>query len=118
MLHRQEIVGMATIRLIQTQKRHGQTLGLLLRYVYNALSKLFISHSSQYTLIITNQTMSPDGTPRWMLVVNGTYPGPTITASELFPVWPPFSSAMSAYLFIDWGDTLEITVVNQIITDG
>ncbi|KAF7909066.1 hypothetical protein BELL_0043g00250 [Botrytis elliptica] len=51
-----------------------------------------------YTLTITNQTMSPDGTPRWMLVVNGTYPGPTITAN--------------------WGDTLEITVVNQIITDG
>ncbi|KAM0146558.1 hypothetical protein ACHAQE_010628 [Botrytis cinerea] len=71
-----------------------------------------------YTLVITNQTMSPDGTPRWMLVVNGTYPGPTITASESAPMWPPSSSAMSAYLFIDWGDTLEITVVNQIITDG
>ncbi|TGO62391.1 hypothetical protein BCON_0020g00640 [Botryotinia convoluta] len=71
-----------------------------------------------YTLTITNQTMSPDGTPRWMLVVNGTYPGPTITASEFFPMWSPFPSATLAHLFIDWGDTLEITVVNQIITDG
>ncbi|TEY57555.1 hypothetical protein BOTCAL_0214g00020 [Botryotinia calthae] len=71
-----------------------------------------------YTLTITNQTMSPDGTPRWMLVVNGTYPSPTITASEFFLMWLSFSSAMSAYLFIDWVDTLEITVVSQIITDG
>ncbi|PQE32229.1 multicopper oxidase protein [Rutstroemia sp. NJR-2017a WRK4] len=42
--------------------------------------------------------MAPDGTPRWMLVINGSYPGPTITAN--------------------WGDTLEITVVNEMENDG
>lgn len=92
--------------------------GVVVAVCIKPLTKLFISHSSQYTLTITNQTMSPDGTPRWMLVVNGTYPGPTITASEFFPMRPPFPSAMLAHLFTDWGDTLEITVVNQIITDG
>lgn len=37
----------------------------------------------QYTLVISAKTLAPDGTSRAMLVVNGTYPGPTLTASEL-----------------------------------
>ncbi len=36
----------------------------------------------QYKLDITNITLSPDGTPRQMLVINGQYPGPVITASK------------------------------------
>lgn len=34
-----------------------------------------------YHLEVTNKTLSPDGTPKQMLVVNGQYPGPVITAS-------------------------------------
>jgi FtsP/CotA-like multicopper oxidase with cupredoxin domain len=51
-----------------------------------------------YSLNITNQTMSPDGTPRDMLVINGQYPGPTLVA--------------------DWGDTLEIDVTNSMQDNG
>jgi hypothetical protein len=36
-----------------------------------------------YDLSITNQTMSPDGTPRDMLVINGQFPGPVLTAGKL-----------------------------------
>lgn len=35
----------------------------------------------KYDFEITNVTLSPDGIPKRMLVVNGQYPGPTITAS-------------------------------------
>ncbi|CAL3968634.1 unnamed protein product [Diplocarpon coronariae] len=52
----------------------------------------------RYQLDITNQTLSPDGTPRQMLLVNGQYPGPVITA--------------------DWGDLLEIHVTNSMQDNG
>lgn len=37
----------------------------------------------KYSLSITNQTMAPDGTPRQMLVINGQFPGPVLTAGKL-----------------------------------
>jgi hypothetical protein len=37
----------------------------------------------KYALSITNQSMSPDGTPRQMLVINGQFPGPVLTAGKL-----------------------------------
>src|ERR1700761_7829087 len=43
-------------------------------------------------------TLSPDGTPREMIVFNGQYPGPTIEA--------------------DWGDTIQITVQNNLPDNG
>lgn len=52
----------------------------------------------QYTLTITNTTMAPDGFERLVLVVNDQYPGPVIEA--------------------DWGDTLEITVINRLENNG
>ncbi|EKD18347.1 uncharacterized protein L3040_006778 [Drepanopeziza brunnea f. sp. 'multigermtubi'] len=52
----------------------------------------------RYKLEITNKTLSPDGRPRQMLVVNGQYPGPVITA--------------------DWGDMLQIEVTNHMQDNG
>lgn len=37
----------------------------------------------RYTLEVTNMTLAPDGIPKQMLVVNGSYPGPTISARKL-----------------------------------
>lgn len=36
----------------------------------------------KYVFEVTEKLMTPDGTPRDMIVVNGQYPGPTIVASE------------------------------------
>ena len=36
-----------------------------------------------YNLVISEQTLSPFGTPKSMLVINGSYPGPAITAGKL-----------------------------------
>ncbi|KAH8727984.1 multicopper oxidase-domain-containing protein [Phaeosphaeriaceae sp. PMI808] len=52
----------------------------------------------KYHLEITNETMSPDGFARPVMVVNGQIPGPTLVA--------------------DWGDTLEITVTNHLTANG
>lgn len=35
-----------------------------------------------FDLNISNTTLSPDGTPRQMLVINGQYPGPVLTAGK------------------------------------
>ena len=35
-----------------------------------------------YDLDICNMTLSPDGTPRQMLAINGQYPGPLLTAGK------------------------------------
>ncbi|ORY16389.1 multicopper oxidase-domain-containing protein [Clohesyomyces aquaticus] len=51
-----------------------------------------------YNLEITNSTLAPDGLSRQMLLINGQYPGPVITA--------------------DWGDTLSITVKNSLTNNG
>ncbi|TVY67485.1 Laccase-1 [Lachnellula suecica] len=51
-----------------------------------------------YTLVVSEKTLSPLGVPKTMLVVNGTYPGPTIYA--------------------DWGDQLTITVINNLPKGG
>ncbi|KAF2492158.1 hypothetical protein BU16DRAFT_105279 [Lophium mytilinum] len=52
-----------------------------------------------YTLTITNVTnFAPDGFGRPMMLINNQYPGPVITA--------------------DWGDTLSITVINQLENNG
>ncbi|KAL3421060.1 multicopper oxidase [Phlyctema vagabunda] len=50
------------------------------------------------TLTITNTTLAPDGYERIVLAINGQYPGPTIIA--------------------DWGDMLEITVINAMQDNG
>ncbi|KAK5088674.1 hypothetical protein LTR05_002894 [Lithohypha guttulata] len=52
----------------------------------------------KYTLTITNGTISPQGDRKLGFLVNGQSPGPTITA--------------------DWGDMLEITVVNNLQHNG
>jgi hypothetical protein len=52
----------------------------------------------RYFLEVKNATLSPDGTLKQMIVVNGQYPGPTIEAN--------------------WGDTLELTVKNSLDYNG
>ena len=47
-----------------------------------------------YTFTVARGTMAPDGVEREVLVVNDAFPGPTIEAN--------------------WGDTVEVTVVNAI----
>jgi FtsP/CotA-like multicopper oxidase with cupredoxin domain len=47
-----------------------------------------------YTFNISRGTLSPDGYQKQMILVNGAYPGPTITAN--------------------WGDTIQVTVENNI----
>ncbi|KAH9845136.1 Carbohydrate-binding module family 20 protein [Teratosphaeria destructans] len=51
-----------------------------------------------YDLTITNTTLSPDGYGRFVFAINGQYPGPVIEAN--------------------WGDTLQITVNNQMQDNG
>jgi FtsP/CotA-like multicopper oxidase with cupredoxin domain len=58
----------------------------------------FLCLTLQYNWVITNTTMSPDGTSRQMMVVNGQYPGPAIYA--------------------DWGDTIQVTVQNNLQDNG
>jgi hypothetical protein len=43
----------------------------------------------KYSFEVTEKTLSPDGTPRDMIVVNGQYPGPTIFAGN-YKVMPCF----------------------------
>jgi FtsP/CotA-like multicopper oxidase with cupredoxin domain len=52
----------------------------------------------QVNLVASEMTMSPDGTPTEMMVFNGQFPGPTITAN--------------------WGDTIQITVTNNLKNNG
>lgn len=52
----------------------------------------------KYELEVVNKTLAVDGIDRQVLVVNGQYPGPVITA--------------------DWGDTLQITVKNALKDNG
>lgn len=51
-----------------------------------------------YELTVTNITLAPDGYSRYVLAINGQYPGPTIYAN--------------------WGDTIKITVNNQMDYNG
>ena len=51
-----------------------------------------------YTFHITNTTLSPDGTPKQVLAVNGQVPGPTIECN--------------------WGDTISVTVYNDMQSNG
>lgn len=54
---------------------------------------------AQYSLAITNTTCDPDGSnSQQCLLINGQYPGPVITAN--------------------WGDTLSITVTNNMQDNG
>lgn len=48
----------------------------------------------RYNFTVARQTLAPDGFERPMIHVNGQYPGPSIEAN--------------------WGDTIEVTVNNQI----
>lgn len=38
--------------------------------------------TTTYTLVVAEATMTPDGDPKVMQVINGTYPGPVISASK------------------------------------
>jgi hypothetical protein len=51
-----------------------------------------------YTFHIQNITLSPDGTPKQVLAVNGQIPGPTIEAN--------------------WGDMIQVTVYNDMQNNG
>lgn len=48
----------------------------------------------QYTLVLTNEYIAPDGYNVSRMLINGTYPGPLIEA--------------------DWGDLLNVTVINNL----
>lgn len=52
----------------------------------------------EYTFVVGNTTISPDGVPRIGLVINGSMPGPTIEAN--------------------WGDTVKVHVINQMENNG
>ncbi|KAI9048532.1 hypothetical protein LZ554_007365 [Drepanopeziza brunnea f. sp. 'monogermtubi'] len=52
----------------------------------------------EYYLELVNTTASLDGVERMVLLVNGTFPGPT--------------------LFADWGDTVKVTVYNGLANNG
>ncbi|KAF4635791.1 hypothetical protein G7Y89_g2311 [Cudoniella acicularis] len=56
------------------------------------------SATKTFNIEVSEQTLSPIGVNKPMLVINGTYPGPTIIA--------------------DWGDTLVINVSNKMINNG
>lgn len=47
---------------------------------------------------VGRQTLAPDGVATNLILVNGQYPGPTIEAN--------------------WGDYIEVTVTNELITEG
>lgn len=51
-----------------------------------------------YTFNIQNITLSPDGVPRMVQAINGQIPGPAIHAN--------------------WGDTIQVTVNNQVQSNG
>lgn len=48
-----------------------------------------------YTFNIARATLAPDGVSRPVILVNGAFPGPTIEAN--------------------WGDTIQVTVINNIV---
>ncbi|RDW92183.1 hypothetical protein BP5796_01577 [Coleophoma crateriformis] len=52
----------------------------------------------EYWLTLSNTTAAPDGVSRNVLLVNGTFPGPT--------------------LFADWGDTVKVHVYNGLTHNG
>lgn len=54
--------------------------------------------TKSYTFHITNTTLSPDGTPKQVLAVNGQIPGPTIE--------------------VNWGDTISVQVFNDMQSNG
>ncbi|KAI8964489.1 putative multicopper oxidase [Daldinia sp. FL1419] len=54
--------------------------------------------TKEYWLDITDVTVSPDGTSRQAMAVNGSIPGPT--------------------LFADWGDTVVVHVTNSLTTSN
>jgi len=70
-----------------------------------------------YELEITNTTLAPDGVPKQMLVVNGQYPGPLISARMLLQL--PFHISQSTTdSFLEWGDRLEVKVTNKMQNNG
>lgn len=52
----------------------------------------------RYEFTMQNVTLSPDGTPREMITVNGQYPGPLVECN--------------------WGDTIEVSVTNGLQYNG
>ncbi|EKG17545.1 Multicopper oxidase type 1 [Macrophomina phaseolina MS6] len=52
----------------------------------------------EYYFVVSDVTVSPDGISRSAMAVNGSIPGPTI--------------------FADWGDTVKVTVYNDLTTSG
>ena len=59
---------------------------------------------AHYKLDITTATLAPDGTPRNMMVINGQYPGPVLTAGkQSFPL-----DCSNSLNILDWGDIFQI----------
>jgi laccase len=54
--------------------------------------------TKSFTFHVTNTTLSPDGTPKQVLAVNGQIPGPTIEAN--------------------WGDIISVQVFNDMQSNG
>lgn len=49
------------------------------------------------------------------MLINGQYPGPTLTAGKLPALLP---SEVDAYIKSDWGDTLVVNVKNELQDNG
>jgi FtsP/CotA-like multicopper oxidase with cupredoxin domain len=66
-------------------------------------------------LELVNTTASLDGVSRDVLLVNGTFPGPTIIAgkSERIPI-----ASRSTNHDVDWGDTVVVHLYNGLTTNG
>jgi hypothetical protein len=54
-------------------------LGLLV--LLGVLMGMVKGETKHYALVVTEETLYPDCTPRLSLVVNGTFPGPAIYAT-------------------------------------
>ena len=54
-------------------------LGLLV--LLGVLMGMVRGETKHYALVVTEETLYPDCTPRLSLVVNGTFPGPAIYAT-------------------------------------
>lgn len=70
-----------------------------------------------YYLDVAEKRLSPDGVAKNMLVINGTFPGPTITASKSIIFPSPLVLSIRLTL-VDWGDKLVIHVTNSMTDNG
>jgi hypothetical protein len=69
-----------------------------------------------FNIFISEETLSPFGQSKPMLVVNGTYPGPTLIAGKKHNPQLPRKNITDN--FLDWGDRLTINVTNNMKDNG